>query len=360
MATSDDKAGVKEIPRSDISKRELLFHVFQEPAVIGSACVLLESAASVHSWCPLHPSSRQEAKFKQKTNKFWEYQEQSNTWVEISMPFNLMSCINDTCTKVGSIEQPERRHGRASISSQEEKDAEIDDNDQADRNDPVLPIRKRISLTRMSESSVWVTGQSGSIYERFWNGLAWVIAPHELPISVGYATATFIVNTTILALSEAGILYQLQLNEHAQPIWTEVIFNSEQQFIVLGEKTQSQAMHIRNGIVSYDGRKLFLSITHGSLVEVTELQPLRWTYHGHPPGGDVSYISDAGNARPGTVFTVSSTGDLYEFDRESRPSWKKHIWSEETAENVSLSSSVGCALHGLLGSNSVSLFLITK
>jgi hypothetical protein len=30
----------------------------------------------------------------------------------------------------------------------------------------------------------------------------------------------------------------------------------------------------------------------------------RWTYHGHPPGGDVSYISDAGNARPGTVFTV--------------------------------------------------------
>lgn len=173
------------------------------------ACVLLESAASVHSWCPLHPSLRQEAKFKQKTNKFWEYQEQSNTWVEISMPFNLMSCINDTCTKVGSIEQPERRHGRASISSQEEKDAEIDDNDQADRNDPVLPIRKRISLTRMSESSVWVTGQSGSIYERFWNGLAWVIAPHELPISVGYATATFIVNTTILALSEAGILYQV-------------------------------------------------------------------------------------------------------------------------------------------------------
>uniref|UniRef100_A0A0D9UZK7 Bulb-type lectin domain-containing protein n=1 Tax=Leersia perrieri TaxID=77586 RepID=A0A0D9UZK7_9ORYZ len=323
------------------------------------ACVLLESAAFVHSCCPLHPSSGQEAKFEQKTYKFWEYQEQSNTWVEISMPFNLMSCINDTCTKVGSIEQLERRHGRASVSSQE-KDTEIDSSDQADRNDPVLPIRKRISLTRMSESSVWVTGQSGSIYERFWNGLAWVIAPHELPISAGYATATFIVNTTILALSEAGILYQLQLNEHAQPIWTEVIFNSDQQFTDLGEIIQSQAMHIRNGIVSCDGRKLFLSITNGSLLEITELQPLRWTYHGRPPGGDVSYISDAGNARPGTVFTVSSMGDLYEFNKDSRPSWKKHIWSEETAENVSLSSSVGCALHGLLGSNSVSLFLITK
>uniref|UniRef100_A0ACD5VRS6 Uncharacterized protein n=1 Tax=Avena sativa TaxID=4498 RepID=A0ACD5VRS6_AVESA len=309
------------------------------------ACLLMVSA---HSWCPPHPNPRREAEFKQKTDKFWEYQEQSNTWVEISMPFNLMSCINGTCTKVGSIKQPERKHGRSSISDQE-KDT-----------DPVLHTRKRISLARMSESSVWVTGQSGSIYERFWNGVMWVIAPHELPTSAGYATATFIVNTTILALSEAGILYQLQLNEHAQPIWTEMTFSYEQHFTNIGEKTQSQATHIRNGIVSRNGRKLFLSITNGSLFEVTELQPLRWNCHGRPPGADVSYISDAENARPGTVFTVSSTGDLYEFDRETKPSWKKHIWSEQTTKNVSLSSSVGSALHGLLGSNSVSLFLITK
>lgn len=305
------------------------------------------SAVPGHSWCPLHPHPRREAEFKQKTNKFWEYQEQSNTWVEISMPFNLMSCINGTCTKVGSIKQPERKHGRASISNQE-KDT-----------DPALPTRKRISLARMSESSVWVTGQSGSIYERFWNGVMWVIAPHELPTSAGYATATFIVNTTILALSEAGILYQLQLNEHAQPIWTDMTFSYEQ-LPNLGERTQSQGTHIRNGVVSRNGRKLFLSIMNGSLLEVTELQPLRWNCHGRPAGADVSYISDAENARPGTVFTVSSTGDLYEFDRETKPSWKKHIWSEKTTPNVSLSSSVGCALHGLLGSNSVSLFLVTK
>ncbi|XP_048563147.1 uncharacterized protein LOC125543729 [Triticum urartu] len=313
------------------------------------ACLLvMESALSAHSWCTPHPNPRGEAEFKQKTDKFWEYQEQSNTWVEISMPFNLMSCINGTCTKVGSIKQPESKHGRASVSSQE-KDT-----------DPVLPIRKRISLARMSESSVWVTGQSGSIYERFWNGVMWVIAPHELPTAAGYATATFIVNTTILALSEAGILYQLQLNEHAQPIWTEMTFSYEQHFTNLEEKTQSQATHIKNGVVSHNGRKLFLSITNGSLIEVTELQPLRWNCHGRPPGADVSYISDAENARPGTLFTVSSTGDLYEFDKETKPSWKKHIWSEQTTKNVSLSSSVGCALHGLLGSNSVSLFLITK
>jgi hypothetical protein len=216
-----------------------------------AACILLESIVSAHSWCTPHPSPRQEARFEQKTNRFWEYQEQSNTWVEISMPFDLMSCINGTCTKVGSIT---RKPASSPVHSQEEEDARLDEEDEEDRNDPVLPVRKRISLTRMSESSVWVTGQSGSIYERFWNGVMWVIAPHELPTSAGHATATFIVNTTILALSEAGILYQLQLNEHAQPIWTEMTFNSDQQFTNLGLKTQSQAMRIRNGIVSNDGR----------------------------------------------------------------------------------------------------------
>jgi hypothetical protein len=120
-----------------------------------------------------------------------------------------MSCINGTCTKVGSIKQQERKPGRASVHSQQEKDLRLGGDHAEERNDPDLPIRKRISLTRMSESSVWVTGQSGSIYERFWNGVMWVIAPHELPTSAGYAMATFIVNTTILALSEDGILYQV-------------------------------------------------------------------------------------------------------------------------------------------------------
>ncbi|AQK89299.1 hypothetical protein ZEAMMB73_Zm00001d008248 [Zea mays] len=191
-----------------------------------------------------------------------------------------MSCINGTCTKVGSIGRLARepgRHGLPPVQSQEEEEEDTRrvQGDGAEE-DPVLPVRRRISLTRMSESSVWVTGQSGSIYERFWNGVVWVIAPHELPASAGYATATFIVNTTILALSEAGTLYQLQLNEHAQPIWTEMAFNSSQQSANLGLKTQSQAMRIRNGIVSNDGRKLFLSIMNGSLLEVTEIQPLRY------------------------------------------------------------------------------------
>lgn len=330
-----------------------------------AALAVLEATVPARSWRAPSPTPRHEARrFEQKTDRFWEYQEQSNTWVQVRAPFDLMSCINGTCTKVGSIGRLARepgRHGLPPVQSQEEEEEDTRvQGDGAQDDDPVLPVRRRISLTRMSESSVWVTGQSGSIYERFWNGVVWVIAPHELPASAGYATATFIVNTTILALSEAGTLYQLQLNEHAQPIWTEMAFNSSQQSANLGLKTQSQAMRIRNGIVSNDGRKLFLSTMNGSLLEVTEIQPLRWNYHGRPPGADVSYISDAGNLRPGTLFTVSSTGDLYEFDKETKPSWKKHIWSEELTENISLRSSAGCALHGLSGSNSVSLFLISK
>ena len=64
-------------------------------------------------------------------------------------------------------------------------------------------------ITKMSEASIWVTAQSGSIYERFWNGVQWVLAPHELPTSAGHAISIFIVNQTILALSEARVLYQV-------------------------------------------------------------------------------------------------------------------------------------------------------
>ena len=61
------------------------------------------------------------------------------------------------------------------------------------------------------------------------------------------------------------------------------------------------------------------------------------------------------------LFCCSSIGDLYEYDRSSKPSWKKHIWREgTTTEDTSLMPSKGCALHGFGGSHSVSLFLLTK
>lgn len=74
----------------------------------------------------------------------------------------------------------------------------------------MVTLRKRVSLTKMSETSIWITAESGSIYERFWNGVQWVIAPHDLPSSAGPAVSVFKVNQTILALSEAGFLYQVR------------------------------------------------------------------------------------------------------------------------------------------------------
>lgn len=141
---------------------------------------------------------RVDQKFEQKNKRFWEFNEQSNTWVEVELPHHLVSCISNK-NSIQEVDVSDQEQDE----SPEKKKGEEDDHG-------FLPVRKRISLTKMSETSVWVTGESGSIYERFWNGLQWVIAPHELPVSAGYAVSVFMVNLTILALSEAGLLYQVR------------------------------------------------------------------------------------------------------------------------------------------------------
>ena len=176
--------------------------------------VLLSSSFSLligsFSWCPNHHAFHRESpqKFEQKTDRFWEFNEKTNTWVEVKLPYDLVTCVNDNCTKVGSI-------GRTS-NPREAKETEDDVQEKKETPSEegkfeglALPLRKRVSLTKMSETSIWVTGESGSIYERFWNGVQWVIAPHDLPIPVEHAISVFIVNHTILALSETGNLYQV-------------------------------------------------------------------------------------------------------------------------------------------------------
>ncbi|XP_020275447.1 uncharacterized protein LOC109849960 isoform X2 [Asparagus officinalis] len=308
--------------------------------------ILLSSGISCDSWCPTPNRDSTSAKFQQKATKFWEFEQTSKRWVEISYPFDLMSCVDGNCTKVGSIEKTEEKQSRAKITKE-------------DGLELVLPLRKRLSLTRMSESSLWVTGQSGSIYERFWNGVEWVIAPHELPTSAGQAISVFIINQTILSLSEAGMLYQLELNENSQPIWTEFTLLSDPKIHTAGTE-QKSTMRIKSGLVSNDGERLYLSTTNGSLLEISEIQPLRLYYHGRPPGGDVVAIADSGSIRPGVVFTVSTLGDLYEFDRKSKPAWKKHIWSEKTTKEILLAPLTGCRINGISGTHSHSLFLLTK
>jgi hypothetical protein len=175
-------------------------------------CVLgpmfLNFAICSTSWCSVPPNPSRDVRFEQKTNRFWQFEKATNRWVEINLPFDLMSCVNETCTRVGSIHRNEKHDSQNSTLQQKDNRKKEQVNVSEAHNDQVLPVRKRISLTKMSEASVWMTGQSGSIFERFWNGVQWVIAPHELPAFDGLAVSVLIANQTILALSETGKLYQ--------------------------------------------------------------------------------------------------------------------------------------------------------
>ncbi|KAK9128786.1 hypothetical protein Syun_017583 [Stephania yunnanensis] len=206
------------------------------------------------SWCPHHFIEQNDQVFEQKTDKFWKFDEQSNSWVEVDLPFDLLSCVNGNCTKVGRIEKSEKKEESTEKGEDSKGKGGLDANGAVlnESSDMVLQRRKRISLTRMSDTSIWVTGESGSIYERFWNGLNWVIAPHDLPISGGAAVSIFFVNRTILALSEVGNLYQLQLTENSQPVWVELMPEFKSDADNKEWKARSR-VHIKNGVTSYDG-----------------------------------------------------------------------------------------------------------
>ncbi|PON59094.1 hypothetical protein PanWU01x14_162130 [Parasponia andersonii] len=322
--------------------------------------VLLSSSFSVVigsvSWCPHHFFHREDQQFEQKTDRFWEFKEETNSWVEVELPYDLFSCVNDNCTKVGSIRPKcsEKENQEKEYDASEKKDGS---EDQKKNSDVALPLRKRISLTKMSETSIWVTGESGCIYERFWNGVQWVVAPHDLPISSGHAASVFIVNHTILALSESGSLYQMQLSEISQPIWVEFIPTLDR---TADKEEKTSVVLIKSGVVSHDGERVYFFTRNGTLLELAEVEPPRWVNHGQPPGADVAAIADAGAIRAEVVYTISSIGDLYEYDRSSKPWWKKHIWKEGTAKDASLKPLKGSSLHGLIGDHSISLFLLTK
>ncbi|XP_073023521.1 uncharacterized protein [Primulina eburnea] len=291
---------------------------------------------------------RADQKFEQKTDRFWEFKEQSNSWVEVKLPYELVSCVNDNCIVVNSIQE--------SVKERKDKDDRKGKILEKDSYEP-LKVRKRISLTKMSETSVWVTGASGSIYERFWNGLQWVIAPHDLPVSAGYAVSVFMVNQTILVLSESGILYQMMLTEESQPIWIEFMPVFDQTSKVTD---QDPAIRLSSGVISNDRERIFFCTKNGALLELLGVDPPRWTNHGRPPGASVAAITDAATIRPGVLFIVSAAGDLYEYDQTSKPAWKKHIHSQGSVKDVSLAPFKTCSLHGISGPHSVSLFLLTK
>ncbi|KAJ7964065.1 Large neutral amino acids transporter small subunit like [Quillaja saponaria] len=321
---------------------------------------VLLTSASCYPYQFVRQSNRQ---FEQKTDRFWEFREQADNWVEVHLPYDLVSCVNSDCRKVDTIIQT-ANNAQARVDQQYEvpeqqtslrKDANVE---LEGTSDVILPNRKRISLTKMSDTSIWVTGESGSIYERFWNGLQWVLAPHDLPTSEGHGISVFIINQTILALSEAGSLYQvrMQLSENSQPVWVQFTValtqNTER------ETEQIPVIFIKSGVVSHDRLRAYFCTKNGTLLELSEVVPPRWVNCGHPAGANVAAIADASSNR--VVYTISSAGDLYEYDRNSKPSWKKHIWREETTQTAPLIPSMACALHGLSADHSISLFLLTK
>ncbi|RRT77201.1 hypothetical protein B296_00010094 [Ensete ventricosum] len=309
---------------------------------------------SVSSWCPTPPSRQSETKFTQQTNKFWEFEEQSNTWVEINLPFDLMSCINDSCSKVGSIENMGQKDDESPALEQQQN---ITDRDETKEDyGPVLPLRRRISLTRMSEASVWVTGQSGSIYERFWNGVKWVIAPHELPNPTGQAVSVLIINQTILAVSEGGLLYQVALRKFQwkdchNPPDTKIAFIVDQEayrkniIFVVGQNgrlyqynritelwhkhyqsphlvlSRSPGTAIRPSVLSLAG-SIFMISDNGGLVEYQwdSLDGWEWVEHG-TPYRDVLLVGAPGPCFDDTqLFVIGSDGQVY------RRHWDRRTW----------------------------------
>ncbi|KAB2080508.1 hypothetical protein ES319_A05G072400v1 [Gossypium barbadense] len=96
------------------------------------------------------------------------------------------------------------------------------------------------------------------------------------------------------------------------------------------EAEQSSVIQMKSGTVSYDGLRVYFCTKTGLLLELSEVEP------------------------------PSPTGDLYEYDKSSRPSWKKHLQSEETDKDGSLVPLQGCMIYGLSGDHSVSLFLLSK
>lgn len=213
--------------------------------------------------------------FEQKTDRFWKFSEEADRWVEVQLPCDLISGGDSDCGKVNKREESmDQEHGfddkKMKVGRKEGKIRVVEPLDVV-----LMPLRKRISLTKMSETSVWVTGESGSIYERFWNGLEWVTAPHDLPISAGRAVAVFIINHMILALSEAGNLYQmhLQLGETQQPIWVE--FSPTLNQITDNDQENNPLILMKSGVVSDDGQRGYFCTKNGTLVELSVVESPR-------------------------------------------------------------------------------------
>ncbi|KAL2645054.1 hypothetical protein R1flu_012641 [Riccia fluitans] len=312
---------------------------------------------------PPTPAAAAASAFVQHSNKFWAYDRVSKSWTEtdVSCLFSngswWHSCSIGRKTKP-SADQPLEFTSKDVASKQVNSEGEPSVAEKVEASEELSSLM-RISMVRFSEVSLWITGQSGAIYERFWNGVQWVVIPHDLPAFAGHATSVLSVNRTMITMSESGVLYQLQIDGSGQLLWVNcgpwLPANIQDSGV-----SSSNVSLVKSGLVSADNSAVYFATSDGSLTELQTLHPMKWVNHHHPRGGDIAAIADAGTLRSGITFTVSTSGDLYEYDSRARPAWKKHVRKGSVIEDLCLAPTVGVAVHGLAGAASASLFLMTK
>eukprot|EP00854_Cymbomonas_tetramitiformis_P004596 gene4596-5629_t len=153
--------------------------------------------------------------------------------------------------------------------------------------DVVEPQPPSGAVMRFSDVSLWIIGPSGSVFERFWNGMHWVYIPHTMPNEADSAVSLHYLNHTIIVVSKQGNLYHRLMNDRDRKLlWREW--------------------------------------------ELQSLRPLKWMNHQHPAGVTLAEVVDTGSVQPNLVFAVGTDGELYEYEPPTESSqakklrWKHH------------------------------------
>lgn len=162
-------------------------------------------------------------------------------------------------------------------------------------------------LSVYSDVSLWVVGRSGSVFERFWNGMHWVYIPHSLPLGQGGAVSIVCINSTVLVRLRNGGVLQRAMGTDRKLTWKHV---------------GPQSTRIMRWGSSE--RSLYAISDSGELFQVAHLRPYtKWVSHRFPRGAPLRAVVAVGDQIADSVFAISGTGDLYEFEPASGR-WRHH------------------------------------
>ncbi|GBG72662.1 hypothetical protein CBR_g12234 [Chara braunii] len=299
----------------------------------------------------------------QSTEGFWSYDRASNSWNPVDITHLLLESGGGVRAEEeveGKVGQKSNSKGESKVHGEQEDGRELANESSSSgryRSGLFLFNSATVSMAKFLETSLWMVGQSGSIFERYWNGIQWVYIPHDLPNVAGKAEAVMAINRTVVATSRAGILYQLQMQDR-QLVWKQC-----SPYLPGGFGNVSDVVTLQGaGKLSNDGSRLYFAASDGSLLELISISPpLKWAYHRKPSVSDgIAAIVDAGGLRQQSVFVVSMRGDLFEFDSSSKTPWRNHTRVGSPIENFPLAPCPGVLIKDLWTLESTSLFLLTK